>query len=287
MSTAAATPRTWTTLALIAVGWLCAASQASAQSMPNTPSSAPRTVYDATTGIMQGTPALTTDVFWCAGDDKASNRALAASELAASYGILAKIDTSSPKLPPTVIRTRPIDREAFLSNLDASDAKIIGNNALVRYDPNDENSRVFANKVVLNGLRPAAVSSVAVSSASGSNYTPNYISVFVCTDLDTSTVAGRLYFQVKEPSQTEDALRAAAAVRKELPRLTVINKVEVVGSDAPTNSEVRYFFDDDAKLASRTAEAIMSTTSGTIVAKRVPGYESKVRRGTLEAWISN
>lgn len=244
-----------------------------------------RIVYNTAGGGSD--PDVTIDIFWCADDDQAANRSLAASEIAATWGVIAKLDTARPSLPTAVVRTRPIDIQAFRNGVSAEDLEVAKKKVLLRYDETDDTSRIFIDRVIFSqeGLT-ATLPTQRITSIKNTAFTPRYVSAFVCTNVDTAVVSGRLFFQVKEAEQKPGALEAAAVLRKELPGLTVIRDVEVVGEKAPSNNELRYFYETDADLAARTAESISSTTSTRVEVKRIPGFESKVRRGTLEAWIT-
>jgi hypothetical protein len=274
--------RSWVVTASIVTGAVAALSPVLAEPpLLDTTANSTRIIYRPTSPPSQNGARPTIDVFWCSGDDKASNRELAASELAASYGTVARLGLSRAASDIGEIRTRPIAKDTFLANFDQNDANTARDRALIRFDAKDANLKKVVDSVVMKGLRPAAVS-LATSSA----YVPNYVSVYVCPDLDPSALVGRIFFQVKDAKQKDEAKRAAAAISTELPGLSVANSIEVVGADAPPNSELRYFFETDAGLAARTAREISHATSTKVVAKRVVGFEEKLRRGTLEAWIS-
>ncbi|MCW2286361.1 hypothetical protein M2323_002381 [Rhodoblastus acidophilus] len=243
-----------------------------------------RVVID-TSASAPGAPTLTTDVFWCTGDDQAQNRAQTASELAAAYAVLARIGPAAKMLKSIVIRTRSIDKENIVRRLDAQALPLANTKIVLTYDAKDPLSKIFVESVHSPWL--AVTAAVTIKPHEGEAFTPNYISAFVCTDMDTSRIAGRLFFQVEKKEQIDAISRAGADLRKALPGLNVVSQVEVVGDKAPKTSELRYFFQADEKLAIRAAASITASTSGDITPKLVPGYGGKVRPGTLEAWISN
>src|SRR5437667_10319479 len=126
----------WPLMASIVAGGLSTLPVAFAgPPLTDTTANSARVIYRSATQPAQSGARPTIDVFWCSGDDKASGRALAASELAASYGTVARLGSSRAASDIGEIRTRPIDKDTFLANPDSNDAKIVQERALVRFDP--------------------------------------------------------------------------------------------------------------------------------------------------------
>ena len=64
--------------------------------------------------------------------------------------------------------------------------------------------------------------------------------------------------------------------------------IEVVGSRAPSRTEVRYFRDSDEerRLAEQLVAGLKERTGTDAVAKYVRGFEGRTRPGTLELWVA-
>lgn len=236
---------------------------------------------------------ITLDVFWCSGDGLASKRAAIASELANSYATIVRDDRSNAIWSVHEIRTRPIDRSVFLTNLRPNERELVQDQALLRFDSGDATLKVFADEVVGNSSRTIRSSSsrplksILELPVSEEVFAPNYVSVYVCADLNVATPMGRVFLQVKEDGQVAHALNVASAIREKFPGVDVSSVVEVVGGQAPIVSELRYFFDDDSALATAIAAEISTTGSIVMVTRKIEGFENKVRRGTVEAWLSD
>lgn len=223
---------------------------------------------------------VTLDVFWCSGDEQASRRALEASEIAASYATAAKSLPTSPDVMLVETRTRPLTRESYQRVLATSSVKPAGSQAILRFDASDRNI-----VTLVEALRPKVLQPALSAPLEGLRV-PNYLAIYFCPDFQAPEMRGRLYFQVENADQTPKATAAAEALRSSAYGLNVAREVEVVGDRAPPRSELRYFTKEDAGLAAKVAGEIQASTASAITTKLVPGYENKVRPGTLEAWIS-
>jgi cell division protein FtsB len=62
--------------------------------------------------------------------------------------------------------------------------------------------------------------------------------------------------------------------------------IEVVGSRAPTSTEVRYFHASDRERAEQLVASLKVRTGTNAVAKFVRGYEGRTKPTTLELWIA-
>ena len=223
---------------------------------------------------------VTLDVFWCSGDDQASRRALEASEIAASYATAARSVPASLNIMVVETRTRPLSRESYMRILATSSARPAGSQAILRFDASDRNIVALVDAVTPRVLQPA------LSAPIEGLRIPNYLAIYFCPDFQAPEMRGRLYFQVENADQTAKATAAAEALRSSAYGLNVAREVEVVGNRSPPSSELRYFTKADAGLAAKVAAEIQASTSARITTRHVPGYENKLRPGTLEAWIS-
>ena len=234
-----------------------------AQTLPATESdSLPRIIYQANAappeqghglvpGVPPAVPQVTVDVFWCSGDTLSASRQLAASELAGSFATLAKAHLIDSVTEIKEVRTRPIDINVFLKPLNSFDRRVAHDEVLLRYDHTDEQLHSIANHLADNAL-----SRIQITKGESEISSPNYISAYVCMDIDPTAISGRLFFQVKNADQKPLANRSADQLREILPGLTVESGIEVVGAKSPKRSEVRFFFPDDQKLATRIADQI-------------------------------
>ena len=242
------------------------------------PSSPLRVVFNSTGGG-DGRNRLTVDVFWCDGDTKAQSRALSASELA---GSLAAVSSLVPEVGSQInqIRTRPIDREVFLSNFAQAISKSGTEKAIVRFDLHDKRTSRIVDEF--------GKASIYMKNANDAldSHTPNYISTYLCQDVSPSQYAGQLYVQVQSPDQKGDALKAMSGLAKTYPGVAIASGIEVVGDRSPSTSELRYFLDKDRGAAKIVADNLSANLKTPITTKFVAGYEEKIRPGTLEAWIA-
>lgn len=95
--------------------------------------------------------------------------------------------------------------------------------------------------------------------------------------------AATLYVQVATDEQRRDWARHLETA-KELGY--TVPGIEVVGSRAPTNTEVRYFHASDRELAEQLVASLKVRTGTSAVAKFVRGYEGRTKPNTLELWIA-
>jgi hypothetical protein len=225
--------------------------------------------------------AINVDIFWCSDDDSARTRQIAAAELAGSYATIAKVSLPISKTGSVgEIRTRPIRRDIYYNKVGKVSTDLGGQDATAVFDDHDDKLNSVSGIFATQGLR-----SLKIAKVPDDIYAPNYISVYVCSDVDTSGLLGRLYFQVKDVSQKETAADAAATIRKSLPGVSIANSIEVVGSRAPDKSELRYFYDNDKNAAENVAAQISQSIGATMLPRQISGFEGKVRPGTFEAWI--
>lgn len=226
-------------------------------------------------------PQVTVDVFWCSGDALSSSRQLSASELAASFATVVNVHLFESAARIKTIRTRPIDIDVFLKPLDAYDVGLARRTVLLRYDHSKPDLQEIAS-----GLRQRALTPISMSKGDAVTFSPNYLSAYVCTDIDPTAISGRLFFQIEQADQKQLALQSADQLREALPGLTVESGIEVVGNKSPRRSEVRFFFPDDKKLALRIASEISQTAKTPIATKYIAGYDDRIKPSTFEAWLT-
>ncbi|MGH0275915.1 hypothetical protein NKZ35_25355 [Sinorhizobium meliloti] len=224
--------------------------------------------------------AVNIDTFWCDGDDRAADRALTAAEIAASFATASQYLLSGSDLRVGEIRTRPIEWKAVWSTLSELEQSLIRGGPLLRYDATDEPSRMMVN-ILLPGVNTKNIVAVPTS-----EFTPNYISIYVCSAPDTGRFHGQLFFQIRDSSLSEKVSKSIEKIQGSYLGLKVIQGVEIVGSRSPDSSEVRYFYPDDQYLAGRIAADISDSTSLSVRPKYIEGYQERIRQGTLEAWIT-
>jgi hypothetical protein len=187
--------------------------------------------------------AINVDIFWCSDDDSARTRQIAAAELAGSYATIAKVSLPISKTGSVgEIRTRPIRRDIYYNKVGKVSTDLGGQDATAVFDDHDDKLNSVSGIFATQGLR-----SLKIAKVPDDIYAPNYISVYVCSDVDTSGLLGRLYFQVKDVSQKETAADAAATIRKSLPGVSIANSNLL----AP-----RCFRDRLADLKGRFAQAL-------------------------------
>lgn len=94
-----------------------------------------------------------------------------------------------------------------------------------------------------------------------------------------------VYVQVASESQRRE-WQQHSEVARELGY--AVPGIEVVGSRAPSRTEVRYFRDTDEerRLAEQLVASLRERTGTDAVAKYVRGFEGKTRPRTLELWIA-
>jgi hypothetical protein len=238
----------------------------------------PRVVYRSQYSDNSSAHLVTLDVFWCSGDNYAAGRALDASSLAGVYAA-ASLSTTGHSLLGEV-RTRPIDFDTFAANATPDELASARDTVLIRFDSSEERARFIVDSIVKIGIRRTTISKSNLSSL------PNYISAFVCNAVDASLVRGRLFFHVARPEQRPEAESGASVIRTAFRGISVASGVEVVGAISPRLSEVRYFFREDADLAAQIASTLSLAGSTHFFSKYVPGFERRVRKGTLEAWLA-
>lgn len=226
--------------------------------------------------------AFTIDVFWCTGDDQGANRAMAASELAGSIRIAALVRHAG-RFKVAEIRTRPIDQRTFVQGVGEATASLAQYNALARFNSSDSRAGTFV-KIILPKLDVKVTPYPTVSKEA---YVPNYMSFYVCSNFDPATYSGRIFFQIQSAEQKEQITHTANRIQNDYLGVRVAKGIEVVGDKSPEQSEIRYFFKDDADFADKIAGEISRSTNAAVKPKLIEGYESKVRQGTLEAWIAD
>lgn len=245
-----------------------------------------RIVYrNLATSTQQG-DFLNVDIFWCDGDGKETSRALEATEIATSYAAAAKFEFFEKHgVAVGEIRTRPVSLPALQQALTPAEFSSIGLAPIMKYSLESQLANDFVQATTQSSF---SLTDVKISSSSFKDaFAPNYVAVYSCSDFDGSALFGRLYFQVKSVEQKGDVEKVAGSLAGRYGGLSIAADIEVVGSKAPDNSEVRYFHPDDADSAKKIASDLSSEFNNSTSPKFVRGYESKVRNGTFEAWISN
>lgn len=100
-----------------------------------------------------------------------------------------------------------------------------------------------------------------------------------------ATPLATVYVQVANEAQRRE-WQQRSEVARELGY--AVPGIEVVGSRAPSRTEVRYFRDTDEErqLAEQLVASLRERTGTEAVAKLVRGFERKTRPRTLELWVA-
>jgi hypothetical protein len=234
-----------------------------------------RTLYtiDASVlGKFTQADALTIDVLWCDRNGASESNKNVATELAASLATYARLKNPgllSDFKPDTLIKTvrlRP------LPNSERLDSALLGTVMIV---PDGARIKEFASTM-------AGFTGSKVEIQTGGSI-PNYVKLLACADAK-SRVPGRVYFLIAR--QDQEAM-AREAIRKltEASTATVLNQVENVGTRAPSQSEVKYFFEEDAGQAEAIALQTSQIIKSPVIANYLPQLSNRATPGTIEAWF--
>lgn len=234
---------------------------------------------------------VTLDVFWCFGDEYSYQRSIKASELGSAYATAASYllrDANRPQLVGE-IRVRSIDLDKSPRPSNIRDGGV--NNIIVQVDPGSSSAVEVVNLLVRENANELEFD------RDPDRFLPNVVSVFVCGSPSNNanntqprdpyklSAMPRVFFHVPTKNLQFQADLGKKYVRTNFQGVRVVESIEIVGSKSPIFSEVRYFHPSDAALAMSLAEGLSASSSNIFVAKQIPGFQDRVKAGSIEAWI--
>lgn len=155
-----------------------------------------------------------------------------------------------------------------------------------------QGSRFIRNLIVFDSssdleikLAQALASVVGAPFASIKNidYSRGYLKLYACDGASPNASASRIFFHVANSTTYPLARNVMQEMSLRFPGINIAGGVEMLPRQSPATSEVRYFHQEDAVLASDIASQIGQTWSVPIQAKFVAGF--KVSPLTMEVWF--
>lgn len=208
---------------------------------------------------------LRVEIFWC---DSGLNSEIR-KEKARTYGDLL-VEEARRSGVITSVRLRSLTAAAnslpgyrYLDNYIVADSSDIRENSL-------------SEKLISLSNNPPLV-------PLNSRNTPNYVSLFFCK-LQANEDARRIYWQIPTGEVRPLAGWLMGQLDEKEGNFTSVKGIEVVAA-SPTDTEVRYFFAEDAAVAFKLADSLQVLLKHSIAAKFIPQLAPRARTGTVEAWI--
>lgn len=255
-----------------------AASIPSPSTGPAPSAKSPRVLFESTqtetnSDPRGGVPSINVDVFWCDGGGDAFGRHLVASEVAAATATLAR-------LPPLTKGTASIHKvrvRDLPSDVNQRADYGYQSNVLV-YDPTDSGSATWAKRI-------AEVSSAKLELRPGRGSSPQYMSIFLCTDADPLAKPGRVYVQLASHQQEGAAKDFIQTVKASSLNVGVAEGLDFQPKNSPNATEVRIYDDADTSTAQELANLIAEATGGPVAVKNLKSFVRRGPKRTFEVWF--
>ena len=236
--------------------------------------------------IENGIDPLTIEVLWCSEDASfkdanylqslryAYHLSGAATILGEEYG--AQISTVR-------IREMPTEYAVSFNLTYASEAIVVPK-------PEQFNSELSGEFVLAEAMRESLPFG-DVGQIEFRNIPKGNIIVYICSDptKNTASMLGRsalMHLHVTSGRSDEAAKRLRNAVQRTFRTVDVAHGIEIVNEElSPNNSQIRYFYAGDKRLAEDVARKASEELGVDFVPQYIPGYGETVAHGHLEGWF--
>ena len=240
----------------------------------------PRTLYTADAEIVDRfsiSDAVNVEVFWCDGSPEANLNQISALELASSIATYARFsnpNNSSAFVPDAFIKSVRLKPLTQSERLEVS----VRGNVMILPEGNDHIRHLSEVMTSFSGQKLETVMAGQL---------PNNVKISICSESSFKRVPSRIFTQI---SRKEQELAARDAIRKinaEVKFSAALNQIEIVGSRAPAESEVRYFYSEDESTARQILTIVAEASRGRANLKFLSSLASKASLGTIEVWFGS